>query len=119
MTDLRDVAEGGDSPEVVLAADQPHRPQAEITDSELTPADEITPEDTFPQFGRFLRVRAGGTVEWWETPQSLAMEVVEFADEQETGPTGLMIDVQEVVKTASGEWRYTVEVWDPSEEETD
>lgn len=117
--DLSDKAEGGGAPDVVLAADQPHRPEAEILDDELTQADDITGEGQFPEFGSFLHVRAGGTDEWWECPQSLAEEVIEKAEEIEAEAIpGLQIDVREVVKTSSGEWRYDVRVWDPSAEES-
>lgn len=112
---LEDHAKGGDAPEVVLAADQPHRPQAELLSDELVPADEITPEGEFPQYGRFLRVRAGGSEEYWECPQSLAAMVIEKAEEVETGVTGLLVDVDQVVKTPSGEWRYAGAIEVPTE----
>lgn len=115
--DLSDRAAGGGAPDVVLAADQPHRPEGELLDAELTPADELTAEDQFPEFGMFIPVRAGGTEEWWEVPQSLAEEVMEKAEEFEAEALpGLRVDVVEVVKTASGEWRYEIEVRPPAED---
>ena len=101
---------------MILVADQPHRPEAEILESELYPADDLTPEGEFPEFGSFLRVRAGGSEEWWECPQSLAVGVIEAAEELEQEPTGLLIRVSEAVKTASGEWRLDLDVWDSSED---
>jgi hypothetical protein len=116
MTSLRDRAEGGSSPEIVLAADQPHRPEAEILEDELVPADDITPEGDFPEYGSFLRVRVGGSEEWWETPQSFAEEVIEVAEAFECDVAGLRINVAEVLKAASGEWQYSIQGKRPGED---
>lgn len=117
---LEDHAKTVGGPEIVVASDLPSRPRAEIQSSDLTSADELTPEEQFPEFGEFLEVQLvdeeGEVVEgedgkeWWETPGTLAAAVVEIAKEQETEIEGSVLDVRSAAKTASGEWRWTVEL---------
>ena len=107
--DLRDRAEGGGT-EIVLASDLPQEPQAEIVTGHLRPADELTPEGEFPQFGQFLEVRVNGDEEsrFWECPSSLASAIVELVGDEPV--KGALVKVDEAVKTTSGEWRYVVAV---------
>lgn len=103
---VRDRAEGS-GPEVVLVADQPHRPEAQVQSADLVQADELTPEGSFPEHGTFLEVEVDGEVEYWECPKALAQVVVETADAEEVAIPDLQVDVDQVVKTPGGEWRYT------------
>lgn len=112
MTDLEDHARTAGGPEIVVAGDLPQRPRGEIQSSDLTSADELTPEDQFPEYGQFLEVELveEGEKEWWETPGTLAAAVVEIAEERELAIEGSVLDVRSAAKTAAGEWRWTVEL---------
>lgn len=113
MTDLRDQAQAG-GPEIVRVSDQPQAGAVTIASSELADADDLTPEGQFPEFGSFLEVEtADGGAEYWECPSSLAATIVEIVDEADGELVGVNVDVEEVVKTPSGEWRYVAAVEPP------
>jgi len=107
MSDLEEKAR--DSPEVSLAR-QSAPGLYRLTTTDLVPADEITPEGDFPQYGDFLRVEvtSGGTDPEWsgteyiECPAALARWLVENV---EVGESFRIRSVQKV----DGEWRYDCE----------
>lgn len=110
MTSLRDQAQAG-GPEVVRVSDQPQAGEVVVQSSELADADDLTPEGQFPEFGSFLEVETtDGETEFWECPSSLAGTIVELVDEADGDLVGTRVDVEEVVKTPSGEWRYVAAV---------
>lgn len=117
MTSLGDKARG-DGPEVVLPADQPEEPPVTPMGTELYDPNDLTPDGQFPEFGDFLRVcpvdEDGEIVEdeerYWSTPKALADVLVEWAEENEEEPTGLVVSVDSVHKTPNGEWRYVTAV---------
>lgn len=118
MTDLRDHAEShrGDGPEIVLTSDLPQRPGSTIVSLELIDSDELTEEGQFPQHGSFLEVETpDGETEYWECPGGLAAYVVAVAEEQEVELETAILDVQQVSKTPSGEWRFHGSVSDGSD----
>lgn len=80
---------------------------------DLEPADELTPEGEFPEYGDFLQVteRRGGT-RFIECPAALA----EWLVEQEPEPGGFWFRIQTVQKV-DGEWQYHVEQLDDEERE--
>lgn len=114
MTDLEDHAKRGGGPEVVLTADLPQRPPMKILSATMIDANELTDEDQFPQHGKFLKMEpmaetdSQADVEYWECPGSMAGAVMEVADEEETEPEGAILDVTQVSKTPSGEWRFVL-----------
>lgn len=106
---LGDKAEQSDREEVRLARDTIGAYRLESED--LVPADDISGEDEFPQYGDFLACRelrqVNGKVEIGEkvlveVPGALAKELVE----QEIGE-GDGFRIQSVRKNAAGEWEYT------------
>lgn len=108
MTTIRDQAERGDGPEIVLMSDLPQRQQGKIKNQDLVDCDELTEDGQFPEHGSFLEVEVEDETEYWECAGSLASEVVEGVDEMETEITGLLVDVLSVAKAPSGEWRCRV-----------
>jgi len=117
MTSLGEKA--ADSPEVSLArqsAPGMYRLEADgnsIEDVDLVPADDLTPEGEFPQYGDFLPVKTpqgagtddpkfGGT-EYVEAPGALAAWLVENAE------PGSVFRIRQVMKV-DGEWDYDVEL---------
>lgn len=115
MTGLRDHAKAGGGPEIVLTSDLPQRGQAEIQSATLVDHDELTDEGQFPEHGSFLEVEKDGEEEFWECAGGMASAIVEMADEMEAEIPGLLVSVNQVSKTPSGEWRFVVDVQDPSE----
>lgn len=116
MTDIRDHAESGGGPEIVLTGDLPQRPAAEISDADLVDHDDLTDEGQFPSHGSFLEVETpDGETEYWECAGGLASAIVEMADEMESEITGLRLSVDQVSKTPSGEWRYVIDLQDPQD----
>lgn len=123
---LREKAQG-EGPEVVLPADQPDRPAVRLLESDLYLADDLTPEGQFPEFGDFLRVQAVDLEnepledepdeEYWSAPKALANVLVEWAGENEEELTNLVVDVDSVHKTPTGEWRYVSAVESVADEE--
>lgn len=109
MTDLADHAKTGDGPEIVLTGDLPQRPASTIVSSTLVDHDDLTEEGQFPQHGKFLEVETPeGETEFWECAGSLAGAVMEVADEEELEPEGATLNVSQVSKTPSGEWRFVI-----------
>lgn len=77
----------------------------------MADANDLTPEGQFPEFGSFLAVETeDGAAEFWECPSSLASTVVEIVDEADGAIEGAVLEVDEVVKTPSGEWRFVAQV---------
>lgn len=115
MTSLEDKA--SESPEVSLAR-QSAPGVYRVEDTELLPADDLTPEGDFPEFGEFLEVTPAGSgvgwrdsTEWIECPQALAKWLVENGAEE--GFAFRILTVQKV----DGSWRYECE--ELSEDELD
>lgn len=99
--DLNDKAE--ESPDVTLIGDAQYSGYR-LRDTELKPADELTDEDEFPEYGDFLPVGGGDFPEMWiECPQSLAQGLVELDLEP-----GDEFRITEAVKR-NGTWDVTVE----------
>jgi hypothetical protein len=106
---IGDKAEQADSDEVRLARDSMgvYRLESEM----LTEADEISDEDSFPQYGDFLKAKtttggANPTFDvpvWVECPSDLAQQLVELEVEPGDG-----FRIQQVQKNGSGEWQYSV-----------
>lgn len=107
---LKDKAQ--ETPEVSLARQS--APAAYILlDDELTAADELTPEDQFPQFGDFASVAKARAVDdghepsdqeqWIECPQDLARWLVD-----QDATEGFAFRVKQVTKV-DGEWQYDCE----------
>lgn len=105
---LGDKAEQSDRDEVRLARDSVGAYRLES--DELVPADEISADDEFPQYGDFLATRelrqVAGEVEVGEkvlveVPGQLAKQLVE----QDIGE-GDGFRIQSVRKNAAGEWEY-------------
>lgn len=114
MTDIRDHAERGGGPEIVLTSDLPQKPPAKIVDAEMVDHDHLTDEGQFPQHGSFIEVETQeGETEYWECAGGLASAIVEMADEMETEIPGLRLTVSEVAKAPSGEWRFVIDLQDP------
>jgi len=117
MTDLADKARR-DGPEVVLPAAQPQEPPVVPVSGALYSPDELTPEGRFPQYGDFIEMAVWDPDEqtvrddhrYWSTPKALADVLIETAEEHEMEPSGLVVDVDSVHKTPTGEWRYVVAV---------
>ena len=117
MTSLGDKA--AESPEVSLAKQSApglYRLNADgedIEDIDLVPADELTPEGEFPQYGDFLEVGVPsdtGTenpsfdqTEYIEVPGALAAWLVEEAE------PGAVFRIRQVVKI-DGEFDYDIEL---------
>jgi len=79
-----------------------------LTD-ELVPADELTPESEFPQYGDFLHVGTESGTQWIECPRALAAWIVE---------AGLSIGDGfriRTVRKVDGEWEYKCERLMPGE----
>lgn len=80
---------------------------------DLTPAEDIGPEDQFPQYGDFLSVTAltrqgnENGEQWLECPAGLAAALLEL--DPGVGDT---VVVTEASKTDDGEWTFTVESGD-------
>lgn len=111
MTDLAEHAKSTGGPEIVRTEDLPQRPAAVIQSAELIDCDELTPEDQFPEFGKFLKMELpNGDEEYWECTGSLAGTVMEIAEENGLEPEGAVLDVSQVSKTPSGEWRFVAAV---------
>jgi hypothetical protein len=73
-----------------------------LTD-ELVPADELTPDGEFPQYGDFLHVGTESGTQWIECPRALAAWIVD---------TGLSIGDGFRIRTVTkvdGEWDYKCE----------
>ena len=73
-----------------------------LTD-ELVPADELTPDGEFPQYGDFLHVGTESGTQWIECPRALAAWIVD---------AGLSIGDGFRIRTVSkvdGEWEYKCE----------
>lgn len=111
MTGIEDAAESGDAPEVTLAADS--HGMYRIEDSDPVDASEVTGEDQFPKFGRFLQVsevtRSGvekhpDETEYVEIPQGLAQALVEA----EAVTKGDEFVIMNVAKDTQGNWAYDV-----------
>ena len=105
---LGDKAEQSDRDEVRLARDSVGAYRLES--DELVPADEISGEDEFPQYGEFLATRelrqVAGEVEVGESvlvevPGQLAKQLVEAGIGEGDG-----FRIQSVRKNAAGEWEY-------------
>lgn len=86
-----------------------------LTTTELTSADELTPEGEFPQYGDFAEVMPmtrngdgfeaiGSEPQYLETPAGLARELVEHLVDE-----GHVFEVTEARKTQDDEWSFTVE----------
>jgi hypothetical protein len=117
MTGIRDKADEADGPEVFLTSSLDDAPAAQIASTELLGADEVTPEDQFPEFGEFLEMRQpDGETVYWECATSLADVVVDAVEESPDGSVlpGTRVDVDMTSKAPSGEWRYVIDL-DPSE----
>lgn len=111
--DVFDKASQGGGKEVVTTANLPDADPARIVTPDLYPADDLTPDGEFPEFGEFLEMRreSDGETVFWECSTALAevlAEEFERAEEQE--PTGTRVDVEFVAKAPSGEWRLTLDV---------
>lgn len=118
MTDLADHAEAyrGDGPEIVLTSDLPQRPESAIATTTLADHDELTEEGQFPQHGSFLEVETPeGETEYWECAGGLAATVMEIAEAEGYELEGALLNVSQVSKTPSGEWRFVVSLSDGSE----
>lgn len=129
MTGFGDVAAGvGGGPEIVLAGDLGSEPRAELAASDwddVTPADELTPEGQFPEYGQFVAVRRynGGGYEdeevWWNLPSGLAalieMEIEEAGGYEKVEPEQVTVDIDFAGKSEAGEWKFSgdVNVRDP------
>jgi len=73
-----------------------------LTD-ELVPADELTPDGEFPQYGDFLHVGTETGTQWIECPRALAAWIVD---------AGLSVGDGFRIRTVSkvdGEWEYKCE----------
>lgn len=123
MTDIGDLAESQNGPEIVLTDDLPQRPPAVIQSSKLADCDELTPEGQFPQYGQFCRVLTEDQLdedepqpEYWAMTGTLARLLAEELEELEDVEvfSGLRLVIDYVSKTASGEWRYGFDV-EPAE----
>lgn len=116
--DFEDVAKGK-GPDIFLTGELPHRPPA-MLDGEVTTADDLTPEDQFPEFGKFCKVWPGieeeREPEYWELTSALAEEIVKTADELDVDADQLWLRIDRVEKTASGEWRYMLAVSDEADD---
>lgn len=128
MTGFRDVAAGGaGGVEIVLAADLADEPRVQLAMDhwdDVSAADEVTPEGSFPEYGRFIEVQRwnGGAYDenavWWELPSGLAMlieaEIEEAGGYEEVGPAQVTVDIDFAGKSSDG-WRFTgdVNVRDP------
>jgi hypothetical protein len=73
-----------------------------LTD-ELVPADELTPDGEFPQYGDFLHVGTETGTQWIECPRSLAAWIV---DADLSVGDGFRI---RTVSKVDGEWEYKCE----------
>lgn len=123
MTGFREVAAGGaGGPEIVLAGDLADEPRVELAMrhwDEVYAADDVTPEGSFPEYGRFVEARRwnGGTYEedsvWWELPSGLAMlieaEIEEAGGYEEVSPEQVTVDIDFAGKSSDG-WRFTGDV---------
>jgi len=100
MTSLDEKAQ--ESPDVDLARQS--APGAyRIETWELTPADDISPEGEFPEYGEFLRVVSTGGEQFIECPQGLARWIVDAGLEERDG-----FRIRTVQKV-DGEWEYDCE----------
>lgn len=108
--DLEDKAE--ETPDIDLARQS--APGAYVLlSTDLTPADELTGEDTFPQFGDFLKVdraaatedghEPAGAEQFIECPHDLAKWLVDQGAEE-----GFAFRIKQVTKV-DGEWQYDCE----------
>lgn len=101
--DLNDKA--SESPDVHLIRDAQYSAYR-LESTELTPADEISEEDEFPQFGDFLETSLSedgeGPPMYVECPQDVARQLVEF----DIGE-GDWFRIGEAVKV-DGEWSVDV-----------
>jgi len=123
MTGFREIAAGGaGGPDIVLAGDLGDEPRAELAMDhwdDVAPADDVTPEGSFPEYGRFMQVRRwnGGSYEeeavWWELPSGLAMliegEIEQAGGYEEVGPAQVTVDIDFAGKSSDG-WRFTGDV---------
>lgn len=116
---ISDKAESADQPEVKLARQSAPGVYRLDTD-ELEPADDLTGEDQFPQYGDFLKVGhpTGGDNRfenheemYIECPADLARWLVE--DEVEIGDHFRILDVWK----DDGEWSYKCRMLEKPEEE--
>lgn len=113
MTGIEDRATG--SPDVSLARDAHGAYRLEDTD--LVSADEVTAEDEFPKFGKFIEVeqltRTGkdnGTA-YVECPQGLAAGLVE----NDIGE-GDSFTVRNAAKDVDGNWTFQVAPGTPADD---
>lgn len=103
--DLNDKAK--ETPDIDLLRDAQYSGYR-LVSTELTPADELTDEGEFPQFGDFLQVALpdgsdSPPVKWIECPQGLAQALVEL----DLGD-GDEFRIEAATKV-DGEWQVTVE----------
>ena len=106
---LGDKSERADRPEVRLARDSMGIYTLQSLD--YWGANEISEEDEFPKYGDFLKCRTttGGADPEWdvevfvECPLGLEEELLDLGIED-----GDCFRIQQVSKTADGEWSYTV-----------
>lgn len=114
---LRDRAERGGGPEIVLTGSLADAQPARIATSDLVDCDDLTPEGQFPEHGEFLEMRRvdDGETVYWECSQALAEVVVDAVDESEGEHAlpGTEIDIDMAAKASGGEWRFGLEI-DPS-----
>lgn len=113
MTTLQDKADAANSDEVLLANES--MGLYKLKSLELTPADDVTPEGEFPEYGDFAEVETsnGGRNPSWdetafvEVPGSLAEMLVD----RDVEP-GDVFRILQVTKDASGEWVYELKTDD-------
>lgn len=106
---LGDKSERADRPEIRLARDS--MGLYTLQSLEYYAANEISDEDEFPKYGDFLKCRTttGGADPEWdvevfvECPLGLEEELLELGIED-----GDSFRIQQVSKTADGEWSYRV-----------